>query len=83
MGPGSAYVAPRTDAERALADIWADVLGMERVGVEDDFFELGGDSILSFRILSRIRASPTTTGRIPPRTLVATAAFGATPGFQL
>src|SRR5947208_2099883 len=57
VGPGSGYVAPRTDAERALADIWADVLGMERVGVEDDFFELGGDSILSFRILSRIRAA--------------------------
>jgi amino acid adenylation domain-containing protein/non-ribosomal peptide synthase protein (TIGR01720 family) len=57
VAPGSGYVAPRTDAERALAAIWADVLGMERVGVEDDFFELGGDSILSFRILSRIRAA--------------------------
>ncbi|MBV9057931.1 MAG: amino acid adenylation domain-containing protein, partial [Pseudonocardiales bacterium] len=49
------YVAPRTAAERALAGIWASVLGVERVGVEDDFLGLGGDSILSFRALSLIR----------------------------
>ncbi|MCU1450867.1 MAG: non-ribosomal peptide synthetase, partial [Acidimicrobiales bacterium] len=54
---GTEYVAPRTDTERVLAEIWAEVLGVERVGVEDDFFELGGDSILSFRILSRIRSA--------------------------
>jgi amino acid adenylation domain-containing protein len=57
VAPGSGYVAPRTEAERGLAAIWADVLGREQVGAEDDFFELGGDSILSFRILSRIRAA--------------------------
>jgi amino acid adenylation domain-containing protein/non-ribosomal peptide synthase protein (TIGR01720 family) len=48
-------VAPRTDAERALADIWAEVLGVEQVGVEDNFFELGGDSILSIQVVSRAR----------------------------
>jgi amino acid adenylation domain-containing protein/non-ribosomal peptide synthase protein (TIGR01720 family) len=50
-------VAPRTSNERIVAQIWADLLGVEQIGVEDDFFELGGDSILSFRALSRIRAA--------------------------
>ncbi|HEY2194794.1 MAG TPA: non-ribosomal peptide synthase/polyketide synthase, partial [Actinomycetospora sp.] len=52
---GPEATAPRTDAERALADIWAEVLDLERVGVEDDFFELGGESILNVRVLSRVR----------------------------
>ncbi|MEV7872681.1 amino acid adenylation domain-containing protein [Streptomyces sp. NPDC088124] len=54
---GDGYVAPRTEAERALAAVWAEVLGVERVGVEDDFFELGGDSISSLKVVSRIRAA--------------------------
>ncbi|MEN3357664.1 MAG: hypothetical protein V7637_1646 [Mycobacteriales bacterium] len=53
----SRYVAPRTDTERALAGIWADVLQRDQIGSRDDFFELGGDSILGFRILSRVRAA--------------------------
>jgi acyl carrier protein len=56
-GTGTGYVPPRTDAERVLAEIWAEVLGVEQVGIEDNFFDLGGDSILSFRMLSRIRAA--------------------------
>src|SRR5439155_14807824 len=51
----SSYLAPRTPAERALADIWAQVLRVERVGVEDNFFGLGGDSILSIQVVSRAR----------------------------
>jgi amino acid adenylation domain-containing protein/non-ribosomal peptide synthase protein (TIGR01720 family) len=51
------YVAPRTDAERAVARIWADVLRVDRVGAEDNFFELGGDSILSIRVTARLRAA--------------------------
>ncbi|GAB2963519.1 non-ribosomal peptide synthase/polyketide synthase [Saccharothrix stipae] len=51
------YVAPRTDAERVVADVLADVLGLERVGALDDFFRLGGDSILSIRVTSRLRAA--------------------------
>ncbi|MGW7535471.1 non-ribosomal peptide synthase/polyketide synthase [Amycolatopsis sp. NPDC054798] len=49
------HVAPRTERERAIAEIWADVLGVERVGATDDFFELGGDSILSMQVVSRAR----------------------------
>ncbi|MFG2094577.1 non-ribosomal peptide synthase/polyketide synthase [Streptomyces sp. NPDC048612] len=56
-GPDTAtrYVAPRTDTETCLAGIWAEVLGVPRVGVEDNFFALGGDSILSIQIVSRAR----------------------------
>ena len=49
---GTTRVAPRTDAERLLAAIWAEALGLPEVGVEDNFFELGGDSILSIRLVS-------------------------------
>jgi non-ribosomal peptide synthase protein (TIGR01720 family) len=49
------YVAPRSDAEHALAGIWADVLGLDRVGIHDNFFEIGGDSILSIQVVSRAR----------------------------
>ena len=49
----TAYVAPRNATEETLADIWAQVLGRERVSVEANFFELGGDSILSIQIISR------------------------------
>jgi amino acid adenylation domain-containing protein/non-ribosomal peptide synthase protein (TIGR01720 family) len=52
---GRGYIAPRTDTERALAEIWAEVLGIEQVGVVDNFFELGGDSILSIQVISRAR----------------------------
>jgi hypothetical protein len=55
--PRRGSVAPRTSNERIVTQIWAELLGMEQIGVEDDFFELGGDSILSFRALSRIRAA--------------------------
>ena len=44
---------PRTPREALLAEIWAQVLGVERVGSEDSFFELGGDSILSIQVVSR------------------------------
>lgn len=47
------YVSPRTAAEHELARIWRDVLRIERVGVDDNFFEAGGDSILALQIVSR------------------------------
>ncbi len=49
----SSFVAPRNEVERRLAEIWTEVLGVERVGVEDNFFMLGGDSILSIQIIAR------------------------------
>ncbi|WP_267938918.1 non-ribosomal peptide synthetase [Saccharothrix sp. S26] len=51
------YVEPRTETEEAIAAIWADVLGVGRVGVEDSFFTLGGDSIRSLHITSRTKAA--------------------------
>ncbi|WP_434707697.1 non-ribosomal peptide synthase/polyketide synthase [Pseudomonas sp. R1-1] len=50
-----AYLAPRTELEKALAKIWQDVLKIERVGLSDNFFELGGDSILSLQVIARSR----------------------------
>ncbi|MFD0305959.1 non-ribosomal peptide synthase/polyketide synthase [Streptomyces sp. NPDC127119] len=52
---GTPYVAPRPGAEERLAAIWAEVLGVDRVGARDNFFALGGDSILSIQIVSRAR----------------------------
>jgi amino acid adenylation domain-containing protein len=49
------YVAPRTSAEEGMAEIWAEVLKVERVGVHDNFFELGGHSLLATRVVSRVR----------------------------
>src|SRR6185295_14819041 len=46
------YVAPRTAAEATLAAVWAEVLRLDRVGVHDNFFSLGGDSILSLRAVA-------------------------------
>ncbi|MFI9324914.1 amino acid adenylation domain-containing protein [Kitasatospora aureofaciens] len=53
--PESRYTAPRDETEHTLAAIWAEVLGVERVGVHDNFFDLGGDSILSIQVVSRAR----------------------------
>jgi aryl carrier-like protein len=52
---GYKYVAPQTATEHQLAEIWATVLGVEQVGVEDNFFALGGDSILSLQVVARAR----------------------------
>ncbi|WP_344973677.1 amino acid adenylation domain-containing protein, partial [Salinactinospora qingdaonensis] len=49
------FTAPRSWVERVLAEVFASVLGVERVGVDDDFFALGGDSILSIQVVSRAR----------------------------
>ncbi|MFF1698765.1 amino acid adenylation domain-containing protein [Streptomyces sp. NPDC058257] len=46
---------PRTEAEETLCRLFAEVLGLERVGVEDSFFELGGDSIMSMQLAARAR----------------------------
>ncbi|MEV7872729.1 amino acid adenylation domain-containing protein, partial [Streptomyces sp. NPDC088124] len=65
--PESAYVAPRAGTETAVADIWSTVLGTERIGAHDDFFDLGGDSIAGLKVVSRIRAA--LGAGLSPRTL--------------
>jgi acyl-coenzyme A synthetase/AMP-(fatty) acid ligase/acyl carrier protein len=62
-----AFVAPRTETEKALAAIWTEVLKREQVGVTDNFLALGGHSLLAIRVLGRI--SKTFGVRLPLRTL--------------
>ncbi|MFC5957576.1 non-ribosomal peptide synthase/polyketide synthase [Streptomyces pratens] len=80
----TAHRAPRTDVERVLAGIWAELLGVERVGVDDNFFMLGGDSIVSIQVVSRARTAglaltPRDLFRHPTLAALATAATGAAP----
>ncbi|MCA9918597.1 MAG: amino acid adenylation domain-containing protein, partial [Anaerolineales bacterium] len=49
------YVAPRNETEAALAAVWAEAFGLEQVGIEDNYFDLGGDSIRSIRLLGKAR----------------------------
>lgn len=51
------FVAPRTPTEKTLAEIWSNVLGLEadQIGVYDNFFDIGGHSLLAIQILSRLR----------------------------
>ncbi|WP_037685472.1 non-ribosomal peptide synthetase [Streptomyces aureocirculatus] len=53
---GTTYRAPRTPVEEVLAGVYAEVLGLDRVGIDDDFFAVGGDSIRSIQVVSRARA---------------------------
>jgi len=50
-----AYVAPRTPTEEVVANIWAEVLRRDRVSSEDNFFDLGGHSLMATQIVSRVR----------------------------
>ncbi|WP_457334930.1 amino acid adenylation domain-containing protein [Rhizobacter sp. P5_C2] len=52
---GDRYEAPQGEVEQALATLWAELLGVPRVGRHDNFFDLGGDSILSLQIVARMR----------------------------
>ncbi|XLS29452.1 amino acid adenylation domain-containing protein [Flavobacteriaceae bacterium M23B6Z8] len=52
---GEAYVAPESEAEQALATIWQELLGVAKVGVHDNFFDLGGDSIITIQVVSRLK----------------------------
>ncbi|HEX2204847.1 MAG TPA: amino acid adenylation domain-containing protein [Longimicrobium sp.] len=54
-GDDAGYVAPRSDTEARLAEVWAEVLGVERVGVEDSFFDLGGHSLRAAQVITRVR----------------------------
>ncbi|MFJ2510968.1 amino acid adenylation domain-containing protein [Streptomyces griseoviridis] len=56
LATGAEYQAPATPTEELIAEVWQELLGAERVGARDDFFELGGDSLLALRTVSRINA---------------------------
>ena len=82
---GLEYVAPRTQAESILAEIWSSLLRLDRVGIHDNFFELGGDSILSIRIISRAaqRGLHITTKQVFTHQTIASLAEAADSGTRL
>jgi acyl carrier protein len=49
------FVEPRTELEELLVNIWKDVVGIDRIGIHDNFFDLGGHSLLVTQVVSRIR----------------------------
>jgi acyl carrier protein len=55
--PGREPVAPRTPVERQVAEVWAEILGIERLGMHDNFFELGGHSLMATQVISRLEAA--------------------------
>ncbi|AGC43389.1 non-ribosomal peptide synthetase [Myxococcus stipitatus DSM 14675] len=52
---GAHFEAPRGPTEQALADVWAEVLGVETIGIDDSFFDLGGDSIRGIQVVAKLR----------------------------
>jgi NRPS condensation-like uncharacterized protein len=62
------YVAPRSDAEKLLAEVWANALGITRVSVYENFFDLGGHSLLCFQVIARVEEKTGT--RLSPRTIL-------------
>jgi hypothetical protein len=62
------YVAPRSGAEKYVATVWKEALGIERIGIYDNFFDLGGHSLLCFRIIAQIERD--TGKRISPRVVL-------------
>ena len=51
-----AFVAPRNPVEEMTASIWSEVLAVDRIGIHDDFFEIGGHSLIAIRVIARVRA---------------------------
>ena len=51
------FVAPRTAVEAVVAKVWCEILGVEKVGVNDNFFDLGGHSLLATQVISRLKSS--------------------------
>jgi amino acid adenylation domain-containing protein/FkbM family methyltransferase len=55
LATAAGYLGPRTDTERAVAAIWSELLPVRNVGVNDDFFDLGGQSLMAIKMVSRLR----------------------------
>jgi acyl carrier protein len=51
----NAYVAPQTGLHEVLVSVWREILGFEEIGIDDNFFDLGGDSLLATQVISRVR----------------------------
>jgi thioesterase domain-containing protein/acyl carrier protein len=64
---GSKFEAPKTPGEKLLADVWKELLGVEKVGIHDDFFELGGHSLAAVQMMSKVKAE--TGVKLPLTTL--------------
>ena len=72
------YVAPRSELEAAVAAVWQEVLGLEQVSVESDFFRIGGNSIMANKVTSRLRAAlgaPLSGGALFQQPTIASLAF--------
>ena len=52
----SEFVEPESDVEKRLAGFWSELLGVSKVGVEDDFFDLGGHSLIAVRLFAKIKS---------------------------
>src|SRR5262249_10318192 len=50
----TAYVAPSTEVEQVVVNVWQDILGIDRLGIHDNFFDLGGNSLIGLRVISRL-----------------------------
>jgi polyketide synthase PksJ len=55
LGTGVEYVSPKSDLERTIAGVWQDLLGLDKVGIHDNFFDLGGNSLSIIRLNSRLK----------------------------
>jgi NAD(P)-dependent dehydrogenase (short-subunit alcohol dehydrogenase family) len=80
----TAFVEPQSEAEQAIAGVWAEALGLEQVGVHDNFFELGGNSLIGMEIIAEVRKA-LQIAYLPPHLLyeaptVAALATSATAG---
>jgi acyl carrier protein len=64
------YVAPRTPLEAQLCEVWSGVLGVDRIGVDDDFFAIGGNSLVAVQLIAQVRKAVGV--RLPMRTLFET-----------
>jgi acyl transferase domain-containing protein/acyl carrier protein len=73
---GVPYVAPRDDLERKIAGVWGDILGLAEVGVNDNFFDLGGNSLVGLELVRRLQ-SALDVERLPARVLYEAPTVGA------